>query len=165
MKLITNRMTQTGYDRYLAEQVLGADPLKLVWLLYRGAIDAVRCARGSLDQGDIRGRARQINRAWAMIQELSASLNHAEGGEISQRLAALYAYMQTRLIEANIRQSAGPLEEVESLLVTLAEAWSRAGSHPTGLHPEGAQPAVAQPEGDRPYDPSAEAEHVALAVG
>jgi flagellar protein FliS len=116
-------MATTVYDRYLEAEVLGADPLKLVQLLYRGAIDAVRVARRRLAEQNIRERSREINRAWAILQELTGSLDHAQGGEISRSLAGLYAYMQVRLIEANTQQSGEPLEEVEALLTTLSDAW------------------------------------------
>lgn len=97
--------------------------MKLIRLLYRAAIGASAAARSRLAEGDIRGRTREINRAWAILQELSGSLDRAGGGEIGFRLAGLYAYMQQRLIEANTTQSAGPLEEVERLLITVNEAW------------------------------------------
>ncbi len=114
------------HSRYFEEEVLGADPVRLVELLYRGAIDAARTARKHLADGRVRERAREINRAWGILQELTRSLDHAQGGEISRRLASLYAYMQTRLLEANAKQSGAPLEEVEALLGTLAEAWQAA---------------------------------------
>jgi len=116
-------MAKTEYDRYLEAEVLSADPVKLVRMLYRGAVDSVRAARRHVEQGEIRERSREINRAWSILQELAGSLDHSEGAEISRRLAGLYGYMQGRLIEANIKQSARPLEEVEVLLVTLTEAW------------------------------------------
>lgn len=111
------------YDRYLEAEVLSADPMKLVRLLYRGAVDSVRAARRHLAQGDIRGRSHEINRAWSILRELASSLDHDRGGELSRGLAALYAYMQARLIEANIKQSDGPIGEVEELLATLLEGW------------------------------------------
>jgi len=114
------------HDRYLEEEVLGADPVRLVELLYRGAIDALRSARKHLAEGGIRERAREINRAWGILQELAQSLDHTQGGEISQGLSRLYAYMQTRLLEANAKQSEAPLEEVEALLSSLLEAWQAA---------------------------------------
>ena len=46
------------------------------------------------------------------------------GGAIARNLAALYHYMQSRLLAANMRQEDQPLAEVEVLLTTLAEAWS-----------------------------------------
>ena len=57
---------------------------------------------------------------------MAGSLNREQGGEISVRLAALYSYMQGRLIEANTRQTDAPLQEVEALLVSLSEAWQSA---------------------------------------
>jgi flagellar secretion chaperone FliS len=116
-------VARTVQEQYLAAEVLCADPVKLVWLLYCGGIDAVRDARRHLAEGGIVERSRQINKAWGILQELSRSLDREQGGEISRRLAGLYAYMQTRLIEGNTRQSDAPLQEVETLLLTLSEAW------------------------------------------
>jgi flagellar protein FliS len=129
-------MARTVYERYLEAEVLSADPLKLVWLLNRGAMDAVQAAGRHLEQGDIRGRSREINRAWSILQELAGSLDHSQGGEISRRLAGLYAYMQSRLIDANVAQSAGPLQEVEGLLTLLLEGWRDA--HAASQQPEAA---------------------------
>jgi flagellar protein FliS len=123
-------MASTVHDRYLEAEVLSADPVKLVRLLYRGGIEAVRNARRHLAQGAIRERSRQINKAWEILLELAVSLNREQGGEISHRLAALYSYMQERLIEANTRQADAPLQEVEALLVSLSEAWQGAALSP-----------------------------------
>jgi flagellar secretion chaperone FliS len=116
-------MPNKTYDRYLEAEVLNADPLKLVRLLYRGAIEATGAARRHLASGAIRERSLQIMKAWRILHELAQSLDHQRGGEISPALARLYAYMQTRLIEANSRQADAPLAEVEALLGTLCEAW------------------------------------------
>lgn len=117
-------MAYNAYDRYLEAEVLSADPAKLVWLLYRGAIDAARTASACIATGDIRGRAHQINRAWNILQELTGSLKPVEGDKIGGRLAGLYCYLQGRLIEANVKQTPEPLDEVISLLTTLSEAWA-----------------------------------------
>ena len=50
-------------------------------------------------------------------------MNHENGGELAARLAALYDYMQRKLLEANYHQSEAPLAEVLGLLRTLSEAW------------------------------------------
>ena len=79
-----------------------------------------------MEQRDIRGRSREINRAWGILQELAGSLDHAEGGEISRRLAGLYTYMQARLIEANAKQSARRSRRWKACWLTLVEAWQPA---------------------------------------
>jgi flagellar secretion chaperone FliS len=116
-------MSHSIYESYLQSEVLTADPVKLVSILYRGAIDAIGAARRHLQAGEIRERARQINKTMDILTELTNSLNHERGGDLSRSLQALYAYMQNRLLEANGRQAEPPLIEVQALLTTLNEAW------------------------------------------
>jgi len=110
-------------DVYLDTQVLSADPLELVHILYEHTLAMVADARRCLAEGDIAGRGRAISRAIAAIDELDCSLDRQAGGSIARNLAALYQYMRSRLLTANIRQEDAPLAEVESLLRTLGEAW------------------------------------------
>lgn len=115
-------------DAYLESQVLTADPLELVRLLYRAAMGAARTASAHMACGRIAERARQISKAHAILSHLAMSLDHGRGGAISKRLADLYDYMQRRLLEANIQQKPEPLAEVESLLATLLEGWEQTGT-------------------------------------
>ena len=131
-------MANTSYETYLEEEVLSADPMKLVRLLYRGATEATRAARQYLASGAIRERSNQIMKAWRILDELIQSLDRQRGGEISPALASLYTYMKTRLMEANSRQADAPLAEVEALLGTLSEAWG-------SLEPPPAEPTNYQP--------------------
>jgi len=117
-------MWNSGHDAYLESRVLTADPIELVNLLYQAGMQAVREARRHLAAGRIAERSREINQACAVVIELSTALDHERGGEISQRLALLYDYMQRRLLEANMQQSDAPLADVLGLLSTLAEAWT-----------------------------------------
>src|ERR1035441_10518135 len=116
-------MWQNAHDAYLESRVLSADPVELIHLLYEAAIEAVREARRYLAEGEIAARSRSITKAFGILQELVAALDHERGGEISGRLGQLYDYMQRRLLEANFEQIAQPLAEVLGLLATLAEAW------------------------------------------
>jgi flagellar protein FliS len=107
----------------LEGRVASADPLELVRLLYQGATSAVRDARHYLAEGDIAARSRSITKAGEILIELTVSLDHEAGGDISRRLEQLYDYMQRRLLDANLQQADGPLAEVLGLLATLGEAW------------------------------------------
>jgi flagellar protein FliS len=121
---LENNMWNSGHDAYLESRVLTADPIELVNLLYQACTQAVREARRHLAEGRIAERSREINQACAILIELATALDHERGGEISQRLALLYDYMQRRLLEANMRQSDAPLADVLGLLSTLSEAWA-----------------------------------------
>ena len=87
-------MWTDGHDAYLESRVLTADPIELVNLLYQACTEAVRGARHHLAEGRILERSREINKAYEIVVELATSLDHERGGEISQRLALLYDYMQ-----------------------------------------------------------------------
>jgi flagellar protein FliS len=117
-------MSYPIHDNYRDTEVLNADPVRLVSILYRAAVDAVRAARRHVAAGAIRERSRQITKANSILHELLRSLDREKGGEIAHSLNDLYAYMSTRLIEANARQIDEPLADVERLLTTLLEAWS-----------------------------------------
>jgi flagellar protein FliS len=112
------------YNSYLETEVMSAEPVELIRLLYRSAISRVGAARGHLAAGAIRERSDQIAKALSIVHELMRSLDYVNGGEIARRLGELYAYISTRLIEANTQQVAEPLEEVERLLQTLMSAWA-----------------------------------------
>lgn len=99
--------------------------MELVTILYEEAAKSVREAVSALGRGDIRGRSREITRVQLILGELSASLNPQAGGELAIRLNDLYAYMQRRLTQAHVEQSATPLEEVGRLLAVLGEGWQR----------------------------------------
>ena len=104
--------------------VMGANPHRLILMLYQGARKAIAQARMHLQQGNIGPRGEAISKAIGIIGSgLQASLNKDAGGEIAARLDALYSYMTRRLLEANIAQSEAMLVEVDGLLATLEEAW------------------------------------------
>jgi flagellar protein FliS len=120
-----NAMATGALLAYQEEEILSADPMALVRLLYRGAIEAVETARKRLAARDIRGRSAATSKAVEILGELIASLHHEGGSGVSRRLLELYDYMQRRLLAAHFEQADAPLAEVLNLLQTLAEAWNR----------------------------------------
>jgi flagellar secretion chaperone FliS len=120
-------MFENPYAVSLETKVYSATPLELVRMLYDAAVDSVRAARQHLAQGNIAERSRAITKTYRILAELYGALDRQRGGELSARLAALYDYMQRRLLDANFRQTDEGLAEVEKLLLPLQEAWSAIG--------------------------------------
>ena len=111
-------------NTYEENRILSASPLGLVRILYTAATRAVQNARQHLRDGDIAARSREITMAQEILLELGSSVDASKAPELSERLLALYDYMQARLIEANTEQRDGPLAIVDRLLRTLQDAWS-----------------------------------------
>ena len=116
------------YKVYADETILNTSPLGLVVALYEGAIDASVTARKCLEANDIPGRTKAINKMVSILTELLMNLDDEKGGEISQNLRRLYIYIQGRVIEAHLRKTAAPLEEVEKLLFTVLDGWKQANA-------------------------------------
>ena len=118
------------YDQYLEQSILTASPLELVRTLYRLILESVQKAGHCIDSGDIEGRGKAVTKATDGILELLASLNHQQGGAISQNLAELYGYMASRLLQGHMDQDRVPFDEVGKLVSTLLEAWEAMDAAP-----------------------------------
>ncbi len=105
--------------------VSGADPHKLVCLLYQALMQSLGAAKLSLQAGDIAGKGKAISRAVRLIEEgLKAGLNDAKGGELAVNLRGLYDYCIVVLSEANLRNDVKKVDEVIQLVQPVAQAWS-----------------------------------------
>lgn len=116
-------MSGNPYQNYLESEVLSADPVKLVELLYRGACDAVELARRHLRAGDIMARGRAITKASNILAELLQTLDVERGGELARNLREVYDYLLRRLSQAHLEQNEEALTECARLLATLLEGW------------------------------------------
>jgi len=104
--------------------VVSATQPQLLTLLFDGAISAVVRARLFMQDGNIAGKGSAISKAINIIEAgLKQGLDEASGDELTLNLIGLYSYMVRRLVEANIRNDVAALEEVETLLRNIADAW------------------------------------------
>ncbi|HCZ15474.1 MAG TPA: flagellar export chaperone FliS [Accumulibacter sp.] len=101
-----------------------ADPHRLILLLFAGAQAAVGNARAAMQQQQIAARGEAISKAIDIIGNgLKVSLDLEQGGEIAERLDALYDYLVLRLLRANLDNDPRALEEVAALLEEIHGAW------------------------------------------
>ena len=118
----------TGLD----SAVLEASPHRLISLMLSGARERARLAEACLARGDIARKAQAICDACSIIGGLNGALDLEAGGEIAGGLQALYDYAQRRLVEANARNDADALREVDQLLGEIETAWNAISSATAG---------------------------------
>jgi len=103
-----------------------SDPHRLVMMLFDAAVAAVSMARIHMTANEIPQKGAAISKAIDLITNgLAASLDVEAGGELAERLAALYDYMAQRLLFANLKNSMAALDEVSELLSSLRDAWAQ----------------------------------------
>ena len=104
--------------------VLGASPHELIAKLFSKAIDSTLEAKEYMLKGDITAKSQHIKIAISIISDgLRSSLNMEAGGELAERLDALYDYMVQRLMKAHIDNDVTILDEVVSLLREVKSGW------------------------------------------
>lgn len=121
-------MATDQYKHYQATAVSQADPVKLVEMMYEGAIRFIRIAQRRVEARDMEGAHNGILRAYAIVAELMATLDFEQGGEISARLEQCYEYVLHLLKEANIHKDPELLAEALTMLQPLLDTWHEAFS-------------------------------------
>ncbi|MDH3747768.1 MAG: flagellar export chaperone FliS [Gammaproteobacteria bacterium] len=112
------------YKRIATEsRIDDATPHRLIQLMMERALEKIALARTQMQEGEIQEKGNNITDAIGIINGLQASLNHEADKRMSENFDALYAYMMRRLLEANLHNDDGKLEEVAGLLRELKEAW------------------------------------------
>jgi len=115
MRQYQNVGVETGF--------MDASPHRIVELLLQGTIDKLSRAKGYSIRNNRAKVGENVSGALAIIGTLRSSLNHKQGGQISENLLALYDYMETRLLEVNFDADVAIFDEVVSLLSDISEGW------------------------------------------
>ncbi|MCW3488755.1 flagellar export chaperone FliS [Dethiobacter alkaliphilus] len=117
-------MLANPYQKYRQNQVETVSPQKLIVMLYSGAIKFLKLAQAGLAEKNLEKTHQNIVKTQDIIFELMNSLD-LEKGEVAHNLHALYDYMHTRLVEANLKKQEEPLQEVEQMMTELRDAWAQ----------------------------------------
>jgi flagellar protein FliS len=123
-------MYNKGAQAYLQTQVQSRTPVELVVMLYDGAIKFLGQARDALAARDMKAKRDAMSRGLAIVQELQNMLNMEAGGEVAERLDALYTYILGRCYEANQQRDPAGLDEAIKLLTPLRDAWADVAQNP-----------------------------------
>jgi flagellar secretion chaperone FliS len=83
-------------------------------------------ARAALVAKDIKGKALAIDHALRIVSELDASLDHAVAPELCMNLAALYAFVTRRLVDANTTLAVAGLDDAARIMANLDDTFRQA---------------------------------------
>lgn len=112
-------------EAYLTSSVENAPPIKIVRMLYQGALRfiAQACAE---DANDPASRfIEHLSSADAIVAELRLSLDPAQsGGDVVDNLTQLYLFCEAEMQNSMLERSTNRLASVKRVLETLLEAWT-----------------------------------------
>lgn len=111
-------------EAYLTASVENAPPIKIVRMLYQGALRFLLQAEAE-DPRDPHGTfIEACGNADAIVAELRLSLrDEFGGGEVVEQLKGLYLFCESEISRAMLDRTTEPLPGVRAVLVKLLEAW------------------------------------------
>ncbi|WHY61432.1 flagellar export chaperone FliS [Cytobacillus firmus] len=109
------------YQSYQQNSVNTASPGELTLMLYNGCLKFIHQAKKAIEEKNIEMKNTNIQKAQSIIQELMVTLNMDI--EVSKNMMSLYDFMNRRLMEANIKNDASILDEVEGLVTEFRDMW------------------------------------------
>lgn len=113
-----------GYQSYKRTSVQTADRLKLVVMLYEKTISNLNRIIMELEgEKPKKDWEALIKNSLDIIQFLSNSLDHEQGGEIAANLSGLYDYLRDIITLGNISRDVEMFQEAHGLLTRLLEGW------------------------------------------
>lgn len=116
-----------AYNTYTQNNIGIESSEKLIQMMYEGILRFNMQAKRSIKDEDIEKRTYWINRSTAVINELITILDYTQG-EIAHYLAGLYTYQLRLMMEANIYNDTAKLDEVNSVVKGLLEAWKESAN-------------------------------------
>ncbi|NLY90585.1 MAG: flagellar export chaperone FliS [Firmicutes bacterium] len=111
------------YKRYRQTQVETAGPLELIIMMYDGAIRFCNQGKIAIEERKFNEANKLLQRAQDVIDELNISLN-MEAGEIAAHLRDLYDFINSKLVEANIKKDPTLIDQIVGLLTELRSSWA-----------------------------------------
>jgi flagellar protein FliS len=113
--------------RYMGDTVTTASPQRLLVMLYdRLALDLER-AQTALAAGDRAEAGEQLQHAQEIVLELLSSLQ-VDVWEGGPRLAALYNWLITEMITANVKGDSNRVASCRQVVEPLRDAWRQAAA-------------------------------------
>ena len=113
-----------GAQAYRQNAVMGASPVQLVVMLYDGAIRFMGEGKAAMAVKDYDTQNTKFQRAQKIVMELISTLDMRNGGEIATNLLGLYTYVVNELVEGNIHDLPGRIDNAIKTMSELRESWA-----------------------------------------
>jgi len=99
------------------------ETIKVLLMLYDGAIDYLDKAMAAYRSNDLDKRDYYINKANDIIVELDNAINRKDTSDIARNLTMLYSFMNRHLINACATNSMKAIRDVSKMMADLRGGW------------------------------------------
>lgn len=115
-----------GYNAYKNNSINHASREQLLLMLLDGAVKYAKIGRQAIIDKDVKKKHENIMKTQDIFYELLISLDRSSNLEWIESLAAVYEFINSRLMEANIKADEKIMDEVIPLIEEIREMWNEA---------------------------------------
>ncbi len=112
-----------SYQQYKKHNVMMANPIELVVMLYNGAIKQLHLAEITIGNKDVEAANEHLQTAQDIIMELMMGLDLSYG--IAQDLLKLYEFVHHEIVSINASKDASGITPIVNILSSLRDAWEQ----------------------------------------
>ncbi len=112
-----------SYQQYKKHNVMMANPIELVIMLYNGAIKQLHLAEITIGNKDVEAANEHLQTAQDIIMELMMGLDLSYG--IAQDLLKLYEFVHHEIVSINASKDASGITPIVNILSSLRDAWEQ----------------------------------------
>jgi flagellar protein FliS len=99
-------------------------------VLFDTLVGDLRRAAAAIRENDIEKRCSELNHATLVLGRLESWIDINQGGESAKTLAAFYAYLRAKMMQAAISQSPSLLETQMEMILHVRSAWQKLDTEP-----------------------------------
>ena len=110
-----------AYAQYSNSRILTASPSELVLMLYEGAIKFGNIAIMAIEQRDVQKSHTNIIKVQRIVDNFRATLDMKY--PVAEDFDRVYAYLQGRIIDANLYKDKAIMEEIIGHLRAMRDTW------------------------------------------
>lgn len=117
-------------DIDIGSKVEGASPHRLIAILYEELLKTLDTIAAGLNAGSSANRPgmpERRGRTMSILMGLEGSLDHSQGGDLSQGLAAVYREARRLIGEGMREQDPKRIIQAREMVGEIADAWQRIG--------------------------------------
>jgi flagellar protein FliS len=112
-----------SYQQYKKHNVMMANPMELVIMLYNGLIKKLRQAEIAIGGKDLEAANEHLQNAQDIVMELMMGLDLSYS--IAQDLLKLYEFVHHQVASINASKRADDIEPLVGILTSLRNAWEQ----------------------------------------
>jgi flagellar protein FliS len=112
-----------SYQQYKKHNVMMANPMELVIMLYNGAIKQMHLAEISITGKDLEAANEHLQSSQDIVMELMMGLDLSYG--IAQDLLQLYEYVHHEIMGINTSKDAAGIAPLIGIMSSLRDAWEQ----------------------------------------